>query len=255
MKRWIKFFISATFLILAFYLLDWGQLKKIVFKINPTIFVFAILLIMVHFIPIFLRWYSLIFKTAPISFTQHMRYFFLGIFFNTFTVANIGGDVYRVVYLKPHAVSALPVIIALFRERFCGLLACFLLYLFCLGGLFAVRPTAIFQFDNIFMFAGWIIMLAMLVIFWSSFIFRFLRNMVFFCSRDRLISIVNNLCDAVRFESWTTFLKLMGFSWVALIIWISTVRMIAIDLDVDISFLQIAVIVILVELIRLVPAI
>lgn len=68
-----------------------------------------------------------------------------------------------------------------------------------------------------------------------------------------LTHIVSKLHDAVRFDSFSTFFILVGLSWLGLIIWIATIQMIALDLDVNIPWLLLGIIVVLVELVRLVP--
>ena len=71
--------------------------------------------------------------------------------------------------------------------------------------------------------------------------------------RHGVASMLHDLCGATRFDSLACFVTLIGFSVLAVSIWVLTVQLVALAVDVRISWLTLGMIVVLVELVRLLP--
>jgi len=246
--------ISILLLGAALYLLDWESLYLAIQKVDLWAFGIAVLLILVIFSVLGVRWYRIIQPVAPLSFTEHLRYFFYGLFLNSFTPANLGGDVYRIVSLKPSASSSLSIALALIKERLCGLLAYLMAYLVCLSIFWSSEGASLPHSANIFLYTGGVIVLATAGLFFGpSHVLSFAMTFSWVQSRKPLHATLGCMQAASRFKSFQEFVSLMGYSAVGILLWLLAVRIVALDLGLDISWSALGAVVILVELIRLVP--
>lgn len=253
LRKFLKLLVSLLLLITALHFLDWKNLRLALFKVNPWIFALAVLISLSQFVVMAVRWHHIIRKIVPLPLLEHMKYYFYGTFLNTFTPANIGGDVYRFISLKSSPSNSASIVTALMWERLLGLLSYFLFYLFCLVGLWIADPIVMYDIGKIFIYAGAFILTGTAALFLSLFIFVHIAQWKSIRSLNWLLGIATHLQDAVKLYSFSEITKFMGLSLLALFIWILTVQVVAIDLGLRISLLSLGAIVILVELTRLIP--
>jgi len=252
MRRLINLSGSIILLIVAISFLDWDNLRSALLRVNPWVFTAATLIALSQFIAMGIRWYYIIFKIVPLPLFEHMRKYLYSAFLNTFTPANLGGDMYRLFLLRSKISSHVPIIIALLRERLLGLLSFFLVYLLFLLGLWARNPLLIRK-SNVFFYSGEVIFTLTAAILILPCLLSRISKLSLLSSRARLTAMVANLYEATSFNSRVDFIKLIGLSVLSLFIWILTVQVVAFDLSIRISLSMLGVVVILVELARLLP--
>lgn len=254
MRQLLNALVSLILLGVALYFLDWESLKFSLLKIDLWAFGLAVLLNLIIFVALGIRWYWLMVPVVPLPLTEHLKYFFYATFLNTFTPANIGGDAYRVVVLKAHASGYLPVIIALIRERLLGLLAYLMTYLICLPILWHGTSNLASYPTNLFIYSGWIILVGTAGIILTPYlIIPPVTKLQWAQLRSSLIAILDPLRKAASFDSIWEFAALMGYSVLVVFLWVVTVRVIALNLGIQISWAALGAVVVLAELIRLVP--
>lgn len=252
MRKVINLFGSIVLLIVAISFLDWDSLKTVFLRIDPWAFIVATLIAFSQFIIMGIRWYHIIFRTVPQPLLEHMRKYLYSVFFNTFTPANLGGDMYRLFSLKSKISSHVPIIIALLRERLLGLLSYFLAYILFLLALWTFHPLEIYRSD-IILYSGEVILALTAAILILPYLLSHISKLNLIFSHARLTAVVANLHEATSFNSRIDFIKLMGLSFLSLFIWILTVQVVAFDLSIRIPLWMLGVVVILVELARLLP--
>jgi len=204
------------------------------------------------YVIISVRWYVLSRRVVRLSFWAQMKIYYYSAFLNTFTPANLGGDIYRLVSLKKYADSKLSILFCLIKERMLGLISYLLLYLFFLAMLWIADPEWI-RTAKIYNIAGIIIMLVVLVIFTVPSIKGFLETSVNAFLPKYFAKIFTYTREGLHFETQSEFLKLMGLSVIGTSIWIAMVGIVAQGLGITISLQKLGMIVILVELVRLIP--
>lgn len=253
MKTLIKVTISIILLAVAVYFLDWETLKNLLLRVDLWVFLGGILTAFSTFIALGIRWHLLLRKIGSTGLLENIKNYLYATFLNSFSPANIGGDVYRFFTLKDKTPDRLELVVILLKERVLGIWSYFLGYLVFLIGLWIVHPELFFDSGKIFFYSGGavIIAIALLLVFPL-----FLENMSHTkCVRDRnkLYKGFCGLHDALKFDSIARFAHLMGLSLLALFLWIFTVQLIAFNLAINMPYFQLGAVVILVELIRLIP--
>ncbi|MEW5956930.1 MAG: lysylphosphatidylglycerol synthase transmembrane domain-containing protein [Chloroflexota bacterium] len=249
----VKLLVSLALLAVALYLLDWPTLIASFQKVSPIIFILAVLITCIQFVILGLRWYQLIYKLAPRPFLEHLRLYLYGVFLNSFTPANVGGDTYRFLAIKSSQSNVASLIVTLIRERVLGLLAYFVGFLICASGLKIVGPILPNNARPLFFYSSGITLAGTLAILLSPYILARLMRVKAVYSQAGLGVLLTKIYEAVHFSSLTDFVYLMGLSLLGLIIWIATIGMVALDLGLQISWLTLGMIVVLTELIRLLP--
>jgi uncharacterized protein (TIRG00374 family) len=252
MRRLINLSGSIILLIVAISFLDWDNLKSALLRVNPWVFTAATLIALSQFIAMGIRWYYIIFKIVPLPLSEHMRKYLYSAFLNSFTPANLGGDMYRLFQLRSKISSHVPIIIALLRERLLGLLSFFLVYLLFLLALWARNPL-LMRKSNVFSYSGEVIVTLTAAILILPYLLSRISKLSLVSSRARLTAVAANLYEATSFNARADFVKLIGLSVLSLFIWILTVQVVALDLSIRVSLSVLAVVVILVELARLLP--
>ncbi len=239
-----------SLLVIALYLLDWKGLKAAVLRVNIWQFSLATGISLFIFSLMSLRWYELI-RKVPLSRIHHSRHYFYSIFLNIMTPANIGGDVYRFLALKDHKADKSFVAVALVRERLAGLLAYLLTFLICYSGLWIFNPA--FRGLSFLFFAFSVILASVILIVLSPYIIRQISALNMVRSRAKLAGLIDKLQGVFHFDSAGSVVVIAGLSLLGSFLWIAAVKVVAVDLDIHLSFTAIGVVVVLVELIRLIP--
>jgi len=253
LNKIIKMAISVLLLCIALYFLDWGTLLIAFKTLNPLMFLLALFTCILIYLIMFIRWYMLTNMIVRLSFRAQMKIYYYSNFLNTFTPANLGSDIYRLVSLKKFTDSKLSILFCLIKERMLGLLSYLFLYLFFLAVLWVTDPEWIGTL-KVYNITGLFIIFIILVIFEVPFIKGFLE----ICANNFLLNIFGKIFTYIQeglcFETQNKFLKLIGLSLVGTCVWILMVGIVANSLGIDISFQKLGLVVILAELVRLVPA-
>jgi len=252
-KKVAKLLVSVFFLVLAIYLLDWQKVAWALKKLDPYIFLLAIGISFIQFLVMAFRWYGLIKRIAPLPFVKIMDQYMYGAFLNTFTPANLGGDVYRLMVLRERANGALPVFSMLVRERLLGLLSFFLVYIGCALGEWIFRPQDMLSLGKSALMTGMLSFAGVSLILLMPFIVTPFKTLPAVQSRKRIADLLDSFGRAARFTSVSEFVSLMGLSVAAIFIWIAAVYLISGHLGLSIPLPLLGAVVIIVELVRLVP--
>ena len=252
MKTLIKVIVSIILLAVAIYLLDWENLKNVLLRVSPTIFFLGILTAFSTIIILGIRWHLLLIKIGSFKLLESTKDYLYATFLNSFSPANVGGDIYRFFTLKDKTSEKLTVVATLLKERILGVLAYFIGYLCFIFGLWLTVPKLLLSRKILFYPAG-IILFAMPLMLVFPLGIRTICKTRWARNHNRLYNGITRLYNAIHFESLMTLAKLLGLSLIALFLWILTAQIMAFDLRIDIPYLLLGAVVILVELIRLIP--
>jgi len=254
MKRFIKWFISILLFGLAIALLDWQNLKSIFYKISPRMFCLATLVAFFQFAAMGIRWHYLIRSVSKLSFRNHISQFLYSAFLNVFTPANIGGDMYRLFWIEAERDGRWSILSALLKERLLGIASFLFCYIAIMVILFTISPFPNSPPDNnIFFYSGIFILVALSFAPAVPLIVKSFFKIKLVQSKLWSVDLLTQIQKAFHFSTMNEFLMLIGLSVLSLIIWISAVKIVAVDLGIDISWLVVGQIAILVELVRLIP--
>lgn len=248
MKVVLRVMASAALLGIAAYFLDWRSLARILTVLSPTAFCAAILIATFQYLPVAYRWFVLVRPARPEQFLWHLRYFCIGTFLNTFTPANIGGDVYRFAMLRRDGRRYF-VLLALFRERLVGLHSYLLGYLIFWLGYVAVGGSRSRILD---LLAG-AIFVAQAGLWALPVLLGRIRRHVWFAEHRKTKAVIDACWRASRFKSMGEFISLYILSIAALGIWYVMVLYLANVMEIKIAPTALGIVVVLAELIRLLP--
>lgn len=253
MKRLLKPLVSLAVLLVALYFLDWRQLFATFRKINPWMFLLATLISLSQYLVCAFRWHLLARDVTSLSLREHAGQYLYATFLNTFTPANLGGDIYRFISLKNYGSTAPQVTIVLLRERFLGLMSLFLSFLLCLFVLYVGDTTVLANFSKVLLVAGGCIAVGAGLLFISPLLITAVSKLRVVRSHRWMVSTLDLLGTVVRFDSPVSFFILIAVSLVAFGIWIVTGQVVAFDLETVLPWSILGAVLALVELARLVP--
>ena len=245
--------VSLALLGAALHILDWDTLRSTVLQVHLGGLLLVVCVSFLQFVVMSIRWHQLIQRKVPLSQAEHMQHYFYSVFLNTFTPANLGGDVYRVMVLESRLANRSFVLAALIQERMLGLIAFALWYLVCFTSTWSLNADLLRATHGLFTTSGGVIVLGTIGL---ALIPLGLHRLAGWMSQrfpDRLTTTLRHLGAALRFETPAHFAKLLGLSLLAVYLWVLTVHLVAADLGLDISWVSLGMIVVLVELVRLLP--
>ena len=253
MKVAARAFVSLSLVAAAFFLLDWRALGSVVQQTSVTSFLAAVAVILVSFVFLAFRWVRIVGGYVSIPALEHWRVYFYATFLNSFTPANIGGDVYRAAALKRYACGFTGLVVALLRERLFGLLSFLIGYGICIAALLVASPVVYAALDPIYLLALVPIIMGAIALVAGAPLVRYLEKWRWLRTRERLSALAADLGDAMVLHSPGDFLILLALSLMALAAWIAAVAIVASDLGLALSIPLLGAIAILTELVRLVP--
>ncbi|MFX0197892.1 MAG: lysylphosphatidylglycerol synthase transmembrane domain-containing protein [Candidatus Hodarchaeota archaeon] len=253
MRTLLKLLVSLALLGVAFYYLDWASLKEALLEVNLWVFIVSTLIFASHYILLALRWHLLLDSNIILPLKENVRIYLYSIFLNTFTPVNVGGDIYRFFSLKDQTPDKLTVIVLILKERILGILGCFSVYLILFAGLWLTNTKWLLNSGKVLFYPGVLMLFGTIWIILIPYVLRIISKLRSVCDRTRFYNSVVSLYDAMYFNSLPHFAKLMGLSFLSLLIWILAVQIFAIDLRLHISCWYVGTIAILVELVRLIP--
>jgi uncharacterized protein (TIRG00374 family) len=199
------------------------------------------------------RWLIIVQPLARRPVREHVEHYFFATFLNTFTPANIGGDAYRILSLRSPEQGASPVIIAVVRERVSGLLsyllACPLVAMFAYlthsqSGCFLPAPI------EAAVIASSAVAMALLV---APLVTTQIARMRLIQQRPLLLKTLSLLEEGMRFSSLGRLSAVLALSFIGVALWITAVKIVAMDLTLVIPWPELGLVVILSELLRMLP--
>lgn len=248
MKVMLRVTASVALLGIAAYFLDWRSLINILSVLSPASFCAAILIAVLQFLPVSFRWFMLVRAVRSERFLWHLRHYCMSIFMNTFTPANIGGDIYRFVMLRCNGRRYF-VLLALLRERLAGLYSYLTGYLVFWVGYIVVTAQRSLVLD---LLAG-AILIVQVGLWGMPVLLGSIRRRGWFVTCRRIKVVMDTCWRASRFKSIREFLSLFILSMTALGIWYATILYLADVMEIKIEPAALGIVVVLAELIRLLP--
>jgi hypothetical protein len=249
MKQPLKWSLSIALFGLALHWLDWAALTRSMHMLTPRLLAVGLLLCLLNYALMALRWTIMINPLVPRPLLEHVAIYLYANLLNTLTPANLGGDAYRVVALKGERGTMLPVI-ALLQERVFGLLGYLGLYLLCLSWVAfheGLPPGISALFSAVALGAG------------LAYCGVPLLLVILHVLRPRLSAVENRFPRLALFFNAGLQMdpqvaaKAMSLSLLNTAAWITTLWVVAQEMGMTLSWPELGVIAVLVEIIRLVP--
>ncbi len=246
---WFRILGSITLIVIAFFWLDMNSLWETAANITPLRFAIAVALTQLSFVLLALRWIRMVQPVAPATNIKHLRMYLYGLFLNTFTPGNLGGDVYRIFALKPMAETTRSIVLVLLQERLIGLLTFVVAYVLCAVWLV---PSSATLSSLYFVAAAPLAAVALLLLFLPRFM-RWLLAAKWLAPVTRKVPKINVLREVNVFGKTRDGFALSAYSCASIVCWLSAVNVVAADLSLTLPTALIAAIAILTELVRTIP--
>jgi len=249
-KRWLRLAASLGLLSAAFYVLDWRAMELTLRKVSAAGLISAFAATLPIFAVLGWRWHLIVQPVAPQPPIEHLRHYLFGTFLNTLTPANLGGDVYRVLSLRPQAPAMSAVIVAVLRERALGLLA----YFVACAVLAAASALGNRALPALVGYAGVVTALgaaALLLV--PRFVTAPLLGMKWIRDRPAFAVGIELFDRAMRFQSLKQFVTLFALSVLGVALWVGAVALVARDLGMSVALSALGLVVVLTELLRMLP--
>lgn len=237
---------------LAVWYLDWARLGEVLTRIDPIWFAVACALNILAIAFLCVRWILIVKPYARTTIRQHIGIYGYAALMNSFTPANMGGDIYRALAFRNRGDGLAGVVLALFRERIIGLQTYFLAYLIGLGGLFWFA-TSLDAVPFQLLYAAAPIFLLVIVVAALQPLLPRLRGLPMAGRSMRLIAMLKRLETLSAKQEGASLMPIALCSALGYIGWIAAVMVVAIDLEVQLSILYLGTIAALAELIRNIP--
>ncbi len=138
-KVWLRIVISTALMIFLLKKLSISDLVELILTIDTRIFAAGIICFFLSNLLGSIQWHQLLGASGiRLSFGQTFRYYFIGLFFNNFLPASIGGDAVKVYDVTKAGSSVYQVIAVTLLDRLLGI---FSLCLLALGATFYLMRT------------------------------------------------------------------------------------------------------------------
>lgn len=253
MRRAVKVALSLGVLAYAFWILDWTTMAQALKQVRLSAFLEAVAIAVLASLVLGARWYRIIAPHVSVPVREHFRIYLYATFLNSFTPANVGGDVYRFVSLGPLGENVVGVALALVRERVVGLVGYLLAYVICFALLWPGEASIATVGDGVFAWSAGIAVLVILAIALTPVLLRAVTSWTPIARSPKLVTMLEDLSRAVTSQSVADLTILLGLSFVGLALWITAIGTIARYVGFDVPWLVLGAIAILVEIVRMVP--
>jgi uncharacterized protein (TIRG00374 family) len=255
MMRVLQIAGSIAAVLLGLCLLPWDKLVAGASRIDLVSFLIALALALASVATTGLRWIYIVRRLAPVPVMEHWRIYCLGAFFNSFTPANIGGDVYRVAALCPYATaySISSLVAAVTVERILGLCSFLLGYLISLAAQAAIDMHTTAQLPRSLLYPAVPVAAALAAMAMLPLVRHLHYRLPLLSRHPRLLGQLRNFQRGAQLAI-TRNLGVLGIlSVLAWVLWVATVAVVASQLDLGLPVTLLAMIVSVTEIIRLIP--
>ena len=239
MKTALKWTASLALLAAGLVLLDWTAMLASATRLTLWGFLCAVLIACAQFVPLLVRWYRLAGAEGTL-YACSARYLYANLL-NAISPGNLGGDVYRFFAFRSTQRSGATLVGILLRERLLGLTS---MMIGLLAGIVGMELTGAGPGEAIWRLLGLAAAASLGVLFWLP------RLIGWWPLPQRWRE---PLQEALRSGSARGNASLVGWSLLALGVWVATVQFVAVRLGVDVPWLVLLAIVTSAELIRIVP--
>lgn len=246
-RRILKWTAAVVVLAGAAYFLDLRRALDDLARLSAWGVVLAVALCSAHFLILALRWHLLL-DLPGVPLRANLKIYLYGNFLNSFTPANLGGDVYRFAALRKVAPGGGYVFGCLVEERLLGLFFFFVGYvLFCLGAL-ALGPV-----NPAFLDAAWFCAAAAAGMLLLPRCNDLLRRLL----RGRISGDMMRVLESARLGRTLVPSRRLALyaalSLAAVGLWAGVAYSVSVDMGCPLSWPMIGAVAILVELARFVP--
>ena len=254
MRQFLKLLVSVILIVFAIYLLDIQTIIKTIRSGSAESFIVAVILNILAFFVMGLRWYILIRPVVRFPFLTHMAVYFRGTFLNTFTPANLGGDAYRLAVLRKNAGSNGEVVKLLLRERIIGFYGYVIVfigaYIFVLSSADFNPPLAGNPYTYGVIVAVGVLLLPFVARRLGTGFVSITRKIIGRRRLPKLESYAEILADLLALKG---MLPLILITFCGVVLWVISIKIIAEGFGLSVPLTHIATVATLVEIIRLVP--
>lgn len=248
-KRLFKIVVTLLLLVIAFLILDWKKVINIIGQVHPIAGFMVVFLIFTHFLLTAWRWHILL-DLPAIFFLKNLKVYLYGNFLNSFTPANLGGDVYRFAALKQYSSNRMYFIGRLIEERILGLfffLVCYVLfYLISFFAWSGPNPRLFFISSVV---SGICAMLMLIIPYSNSWINKIFGHY----ASPKIAQLFFESRFGMSLRPSLMLFRLTLLSVAAVFLWITSVYIVALDLNCLLPWSVVGIIAILVELLRFIP--
>lgn len=254
MKQFLRFLVSVTLVILAIFLLDFQVMVRTVKEGSATTFVAAIILNIVTVLVLGMRWHKLVVSRIRWTFMAHLALYYKATFLNTFTPANLGGDAYRLAKLRSHEALSGEIVKLLLRERLLGFYGYVIIFIIAYAFVLSSVDIDMQLIGNPYSYGVAISAIVLVLpLVGGQLVGRMvwvLRDVVGFKLLPKLESWLGT---AVNLLSPKGTLQMMALTFLAILLWVASIKVVALGFGLSVPFAHLAAVATLVELVRLVP--
>lgn len=250
-KRAVRLSVSIALLAWAISLLNLEVIVDTIRGSGLISFSAAIVINMLTFVTTGTRWFWMVSKREPgTPYLPHLAVYFRATFLNTFTPANLGGDVYRIIALKSNTLLAGDLLRLLIRERLLGLYSC--LAVFAVSWLWLPRRGL--DFSDPFLWALLLAIGAFLVPVTAGTLGQQVKNrMRHMLGPSRLPQMESWVDAGTELFTAADTGKLLLASVLSMLLWILSIKVVTEGAGLSVPFVQLAAVATLVEIARLLP--
>lgn len=254
MKSLLKVVISALLIIFAIHFLNMQAISETIKSGSVVSFVGAMILNLLGVLVMGIRWHQLIKSSAKLVLILNLVIYLKATFLNTFTPANLGGDIYRLAVLKGEMKSHGVLFKLLLRERLIGLYGYLIVFSFAYIFMITFEDVNMYSAENPYTY-GAISALGMFLLLFA------LQHL-----SPGLVALMRSISGKERMphlESWSELmanlltlkgvLPLMLLTLCGVLLWVVAIKVVGEGFGVSIPLMHLAAVATLVEVIRLVP--
>lgn len=249
--RTLKLLTSSALVALAIKLLDWETVVSTVRNGSALPLMSAIGVNLLTFLVMGVRWYWMVINASRAPFLAHLAIYLRATFLNTFTPANLGGDVYRVLTLKSPTLPASELVRLLIRERLIGLYGCLFVFALAWAWLRLSAHSALpmpFSWGLALTLAAFAMPMAAGL---SGALMKKAGRRIIGANRfPRLESWIDTLANLFSVKDSA---RLIVLSVIGMLIWVASIKLVTVGFGLSIPFVHLAAVATLVEVVRLVP--
>lgn len=249
--RILHLLLGAVILAFSIWFLDWKVLLESLGRLHTGPIVQVLLLCEVLLLLVAWRWQRIVHDIVDVPVREHLQYFLLGNYLNTFTPANLGGDIYRVVMLVRAGGDRNRLIAAAFAEKSWGLGTYLIVFLVCYAVMkFAYGGASSPEIDAM------AIIICMVAVAGGGglLIIPHIEKYVSACGRFRRIAKLSNfIAGALHAHKPVVQVQIFILSLLNLGLWVFAAFILAQDLEIDVTIPELALVAILTEIVRIIP--
>jgi glycosyltransferase 2 family protein len=247
----MKWLLTLVLLCGAVYLLDWQELRNTLSRISAGAFVFAVVLLLPENLVLAIRWHLIVRTHVPLPMLAHVRYYFISVFLNMFTPAQVGGDIYRFLSLKSATASGWTLAGTILRERLIGVAGYALFFLICFAIFIGINGSG--SLPEIYWLGSAAFILGFLALTLVKPVLRLLRRFRYPFLGRPLARLDEVLSTALNMGSLQFIAGIQSLSLLTCATWTFSILIIARDFNLQTDFLVLGMVGILTDLIRALP--